>query len=52
MYFYEETFWILHVQFSKSELLKLVPEARINFAHGKMEKNELDQIMGDFVDGV
>ena len=30
----------------------LVPDAKINFAHGKMEKNELEKIMQDFVDGV
>jgi len=28
---------------------KLVPEARINFAHGRMSKNELENIMDDFV---
>ena len=28
----------------------LVPEARIKYAHGQMDKNELDKIMEDFVD--
>lgn len=28
---------------------KLVPDARITFAHGKMDKNELDKIMNSFI---
>ena len=30
-------------------IAKLVPEARINYAHGKMSKNELENIMDDFI---
>lgn len=30
---------------------ELIPEARINFAHGKMEKYELENIMNDFIEG-
>lgn len=33
-----------------SEIQKLVPEARVAFAHGKMSKNELESIMMDFMD--
>ncbi len=29
----------------------LIPEARIKYAHGQMDKNELDTIMTDFVEG-
>ena len=32
------------------KIQNLVPEARIKFAHGQMNKNELDDIMNDFVD--
>ena len=32
-----------------SQLQKLVPEARIRFAHGRMTKIELDDIMGSFI---
>lgn len=28
----------------------LIPEARVIYAHGQMEKNELDRIMSDFID--
>lgn len=28
---------------------KLIPEARVNFAHGQMTKHELDSIMEDFI---
>ena len=31
-----------------SELEKLVPEARVTFAHGQMRERELEQIMNDF----
>ena len=31
------------------KIKKLVPEARINYAHGRMTKTELDDIMTDFV---
>ena len=33
------------------ELQKLVPEARIAFAHGKMSGSEIEDIMQDFIDG-
>ena len=33
-----------------SHIKELVPDARITFAHGKMDKNELDDIMSDFID--
>ena len=33
-----------------SRLKRLVPEARIRYAHGRMNKQELDNIMEDFVD--
>jgi transcription-repair coupling factor (superfamily II helicase) len=32
-----------------NQLKKLIPEARINYAHGKMTKKELDDIMDSFV---
>ena len=31
---------------------KLVPEAKICIAHGRMEKNELNKVISDYVDGV
>ena len=34
-----------------NEISKLVPEAKIGFAHGKMTGNELEDIMIDFVNG-
>ena len=33
-----------------AHIKELVPDARITFAHGKMDKNELDDIMADFID--
>ena len=33
-----------------NHIKELVPDAKITFAHGKMDKNELDEIMGDFID--
>ncbi|MDE6284429.1 MAG: transcription-repair coupling factor, partial [Bacilli bacterium] len=33
-----------------SHIQNLIPEARINFAHGQMNKIELDKIMSDFID--
>lgn len=30
---------------------KLVPEANVSFAHGRMKENELERIMYDFIDG-
>ena len=32
-------------------LHKLVPEAAIGMAHGQMSENELETVMGDFIDG-
>ncbi len=32
-----------------SHIRGLVPDAKVVFAHGKMEKNELDNIMSDFI---
>ncbi len=33
-----------------NHIATLIPEAKITFAHGQMEKNELDNIMTDFID--
>ena len=33
-----------------AHIKELVPDARVTFAHGKMDKNELDDIMSDFID--
>lgn len=33
-----------------AKINKLVPEARVCFAHGKMEKNELEDIIANFID--
>ena len=33
-----------------SHITSLVPEARINYAHGKMSKTELESIMNDFIE--
>ena len=35
----------------KEEIEKLVPEAKVSFAHGKMSGRELENIMQDFVEG-
>jgi len=34
-----------------NEILTLVPEAKVSFAHGKMSGNELETIMLDFING-
>ena len=34
-----------------NEILKLVPEAKVSYAHGKMSGNELENIMLDFING-
>ena len=34
-----------------NEILSLVPEAKVSFAHGKMSGNELETIMLDFING-
>lgn len=35
----------------KEEIEKLVPEAKVSFAHGKMSGRELENIMQDFIEG-
>ncbi len=35
----------------KEEIERLVPEAKVSFAHGKMSGHELENIMQDFIDG-
>ena len=30
---------------------RLVPEARVDFAHGQMSQRELEQVMYDFING-
>ena len=34
------------------KLISLVPDGKICIAHGRMEKNQLDKVITDFVDGV
>ncbi|MEE1341976.1 MAG: transcription-repair coupling factor [Lachnospiraceae bacterium] len=34
-----------------NQLAKLVPEARVSFAHGQMSERELEKIMFDFING-
>ncbi len=34
-----------------TRIQKLIPEAKIAIAHGKMDKNELEHVVTDFVDG-
>ena len=41
---------LLDNEFTK--IKELVPEAKICIAHGKMDKNELNQVITDFVEGV
>ncbi len=41
---------IKNIEKKVSEIKKLVPEARIVFAHGRMTKNELENIMQDFIE--
>ncbi|MEG1288394.1 MAG: transcription-repair coupling factor [Bacilli bacterium] len=38
------------IEKTMNHIKKLVPDAKVIFAHGKMDKNELDDIMIDFVD--
>ena len=44
LYNYVET-----IEEKMNQLKKLVPEARIRYAHGKLDKNSLDIIMDDFI---
>lgn len=37
------------IEFKVREIKMIVPEARVAFAHGKMNKNDLENIMNDFV---
>lgn len=39
---------IATIQKFTQDLMKLIPEARISFAHGQMHERELEQIMSDF----
>lgn len=39
------------IKLIKTRLLKLIPDARIEIAHGRMKERELDRIMLDFLDG-
>lgn len=36
------------IEKTTDELAKLIPEARITFAHGQMRERELEKVMGDF----
>ncbi|MGF1875147.1 transcription-repair coupling factor [Photobacterium frigidiphilum] len=36
------------IEKTTEELAKLIPEARITFAHGQMRERELEKVMGDF----
>ena len=42
---------VKHMPTFYSELCKLIPEARITYAHGQMPENELEATMLDFIDG-
>lgn len=33
------------------EISRLVPEAKVTYAHGRMTGNQIEDIMGDFIDG-
>ncbi len=37
------------IEMKASYIKKLIPDARVNFAHGQMKKEELEDIMTDFV---
>ena len=39
------------IQEKVNEIKKLVPEAKIDFAHGQMTKDQLEKKMNDFIDG-
>ena len=40
-----------HIARKADEISRLVPEAKVQFAHGRMTGNEIEEIMQDFVDG-
>jgi len=40
------------IQEKVREIQKLVPEARIEFAHGRMTKDQLEKKMNDFIEGL
>ena len=40
-----------HLEIEAQKILKLVPEAKVSYAHGKMSGNELENIMLDFING-
>lgn len=42
---------IADIDLVAAEIGRLVPEARVEFAHGQMGENELERIMFDFVNG-
>lgn len=39
-----------HIEEKQSEIQKLVPEAKIKFAHGKMTKNQIEDTMVSFIE--
>ena len=41
--------YIDNIESKLNEIQKLVPEAKINYAHGRMEKRELEKVMYDFI---
>ena len=41
---------IFNIEIITQKIKKLVPEAIINFAHGQMEKNHLENVINDFID--
>ena len=40
---------VKNIEEQANEIRKLVPEARVQFAHGQMTKNQLEDIMVDFI---
>ncbi len=40
-----------HIEAKTMQIQKLVPEAKISFAHGKMSGKELEEIMMEFING-
>ena len=40
-----------NIERKKQEIERLVPEAKIGVAHGRMSPNELEDVMQDFIDG-
>ena len=39
------------IMLKADKISRLVPEARVGFAHGKMTGNQIEEIMNDFVEG-